>query len=81
MSDTSCDTKSAPLAAYLYRELGATAIKEALKHCGKVPMTDESAWTLLRDCLPRTVVEQAARELARVAISRRGAIDKFLQEL
>jgi hypothetical protein len=79
MSDFKFDARKAPLAAFLLRELGFEAMTRALTQC-EVPMTQESSWTLLRG-LPRTVVEQVGNELARVALSRKKWIDRFLEDL
>ena len=80
MSETSFDTRHAPLAAFLHRKLGPEGVADALEHCD-VSMTTEQAWALLRTHLPRDVVIQAGNEVGRVAVSRQRWIDRVLSEL
>jgi hypothetical protein len=78
MSDTGFDTQNAPLAAYLYRQLGCPAIVKALEHAA-LPMTEDSAWALLQS-LPPAVVGAVGAEVGRVAVSRRKGIERLLGE-
>ena len=78
ISDKGFDTRAAPLAAYLYRELGKDVIFEALEYA-EVPMTKESGLKLLK-FLPKDVVCSVGTEVARVTVSRSKRIAHVLQE-
>lgn len=81
MSDTGFDTRQAPLAAYMFQEMGGHGA--ALERYGQLyacPMTAESAMALLRE-LPLDLVQTVGREVGQIAISRRRAIGRLLKEL
>ena len=79
MSETAFDTRNAPLAAFWYKALGDNRICGLLEHC-TVPMTEASAWKLLKS-LPPALVQATGKELSRIAVSRSQRISSLLEEL
>lgn len=79
LSLMSFDTKNAPLAAFLYRELGSDKVAELMKICD-APMDEKVAGELLRG-IPFRVVEQIASELASVTITRQTFLSRLLDTI
>lgn len=73
------DTQSAPLAAYIYKELGADQIKDVLQYF-ILPCNAQSAREFLK-MLPFHVFETIAREFGELTRSRAGATNQLIQEL
>lgn len=73
------DTQSAPLAAYIYKELGPRQIKDVLKHC-VVPCDADYANRILK-LLPFRVLETIGREFGELTKSRKAATNQLIQEI
>jgi hypothetical protein len=80
MSETGFNSRNAPLAAYLYQELGNDMLMEALKKCSFPRMTEESSWELLR-FLPRRIVCTVGEEVGKITVSRAAPIRRVLEKL
>jgi hypothetical protein len=68
-TETSFDIRQSPLAAYLYGWLGDEALVQVLKSNKMYPMEKENSLELLA-CLPREAIENVAKNMAKVALSR-----------
>jgi hypothetical protein len=77
--EQSFDTRNAPLAAYLYYQLGDAGVEKALRTC-TYPMTQRSSRRLL-ESLPKKMVTLIGKDMGRIAISRTEAIDGLLKSL
>ena len=80
LDESTFDTRSAPLAAFVYRALGNEGLRSTLALAADEPMSAENARTLL-ERLPPSVLSTVAREIATIATSRRGRIQALLESL
>jgi hypothetical protein len=79
MIGTFFDKGNAPLAAYLYENLGDDLVSVGLKLCS-LDFTEESARALLR-FLPARVFRTVAKELSRFTVSRTKAIAALQEQI
>jgi len=80
MSETGFDTRNAPLAAYMYNEFRNDQALEKFEKLYECPLLHESSWKLLTH-LPLHVACTIGGEVGRIAISRRKAINRILNQL
>jgi len=80
MSETGFDTRNAPLAAYIYRELKDDMMLAEYEKLYAFPMETEDAWKLLC-ALPLNLAQTVGCEVGRIAISRGRSICFVLKEL
>jgi hypothetical protein len=80
MSETGFDTRNAPLAAFVYQQLGTEVVSLEKEHHQHSPWTQETSLRLLK-ALPYDLVCTVGREIGRIAIPRQKAIERVLQEL
>jgi hypothetical protein len=73
------DQTNAPVAAYIYGQIGEQALKLVFEKCVH-PLTAEGSWDLL-ELLPFEVVDTIAKEIGHVAPSRADRLEEMLAEL
>ena len=79
-TETSFDVKQSPMAAYLYSILGDEELSAILQNVQFHPMTQDTAWNLLRR-LPRSAVIEISKHIQYVAISRTEKIAALILNL
>jgi hypothetical protein len=79
-TETSFDIRQSPLAAYLYGCLGDEALVQVLKSNKMYPMEKGNSLELLA-CLPREAIENVAKNMANVALSRSDLIHDLVKNL
>jgi hypothetical protein len=79
-TETSFDIRQSPLAAYLYGWLGDEALTQVLKSKKMYPMEKDNSLELLA-CLPREAIENVAKNMAKVALSRSDLIRAVVKNL
>jgi hypothetical protein len=79
-TETSFDIRQSPLAAYLYGCLGDEALIQVLKSNTMYPIEKENSLELLA-CLPREAIENVAKNMAMVALSRSDLIRDVVKNL
>ena len=79
-AETSFDIRQSPLAAYLYGCMGDEALIQVLKSNKMYPMEKENSLQLLA-CLPREALQNVAKNMAKVALSRSDLILDLVKNL